>query len=67
MKKRRNVLISSSVLHKIRLSAVRAEQVRQDIFDGRYRTKKNLQKRYIIEVKLNVKRCKIPFNPVKNC
>jgi hypothetical protein len=40
MKKRRNVLISSSVLHKIRISAVRAEQVRQGIFDGRYRTKK---------------------------
>ena len=40
MKKKRNVLISSSVLHKIRLSAVRAEQVRQGIFDGRYRTKK---------------------------
>ena len=40
MKKRRNVLISSSVLHKIRLSAVRAEQVRQGIFYGRYRTKK---------------------------
>jgi hypothetical protein len=40
MKKRRNVLISSSILHKIRLSAVRAEQVRQGIFDGRYRTKK---------------------------
>ena len=40
MKKRRNVLIASSVLHKIRLSAVRAKQVRQGIFDGRYRTKK---------------------------
>ena len=40
MKKRRNVLISSSVLDKKRLSAVRAEQVRQGIFDGRYRTKK---------------------------
>ena len=40
MKKRRNVLIASSVLHKIRISAVRAEQVRQGIFDGRYRTKK---------------------------
>ena len=44
MKKKRNVLIASSVLHKIRLSAVRAEQVRQGIrqgiFDGRYRTKK---------------------------
>ena len=40
MKKRRNVLIASSVLHKIRLSAVRAEQVRQGMFDGRYRTKK---------------------------
>jgi len=39
MKKRRNVLIASSVLHKIRLSAVRAEQVRQGIFDGRFRTK----------------------------
>ena len=40
MKKRRNVLISSSILHKIRLSAVRVEQVRQGMFDGRYRTKK---------------------------
>ena len=40
MKKRRNVLIASSVLHKIRLSAVRVEQVRQGMFDGRYRTKK---------------------------
>ena len=40
MKKRRNVLISSSVLNKIRLSAVRAEQVRHGIFDGWYRTKK---------------------------
>jgi len=40
MKKRRNVLIASSVLHKIRLSAIRAEQVRQGMFDGRYRTKK---------------------------
>jgi len=40
MKKKRNVLIASSVLHKIRLSAVREEQVRQGMFDGRYRTKK---------------------------
>ena len=40
MKKRRNVLIASSVLHKIRLSAIRSEQVRQGMFDGRYRTKK---------------------------
>ncbi len=67
MKKKRNVLIASSVLYKIRLSAVRAEQVRRGIFDGRYRTKKNLQKRYKIEVKLNVLWCKIPFNLVKNC
>ena len=40
MKKRRNFLIASSVLHKIRLSAIRSEQVRQGMFDGRYRTKK---------------------------
>jgi hypothetical protein len=26
-------------MHKIRLSAVREEQVRQGVFDGRYRTK----------------------------
>ncbi len=45
MKKRRNVLIASSVLHKIRLSAIRSEQVRQGMFDGRYRTKKIPSKR----------------------
>jgi hypothetical protein len=32
---------------------------------GGIEQKKYLQKRYIIEVKLNIKRCKIPFNPVK--
>ncbi len=40
MKKRKKSLSETEVLHKIRLSAVRAEQVRQGIFDGRYRTKK---------------------------
>ncbi len=32
---------------------------------GDIEQKKYLQKRYIIEVKLNVKKYKIPFNPVK--
>ena len=40
MKKKKRALPNKQILHKIRLSAVRAEQVRQDIFDGRYRTKK---------------------------
>ena len=40
MKKKKRALPNKQILHKIRLSAVRAEQVRQGIFDGRYRTKK---------------------------
>jgi hypothetical protein len=56
MKKRRNVLIASSVLHKIRLSAVRAEQVRQGIFDGRYRTKKIPSKKVYIRSKIKRKK-----------
>ena len=56
MKKRRNVLISSSVLHKIRLSAVRAEQVRQGIFDGRYRTKKIPSKKVYNRTKIKRKK-----------
>ena len=56
MKKRRNVLISSSVLHKIRLSAVRAEQVRQGIFDGRYRTKKTPSKKVYNRSKIKRKK-----------
>jgi hypothetical protein len=39
MKKKKNVLPEFSVMHKIRLGAVRKEQVRQGIFDGRFRTK----------------------------
>lgn len=39
MKKKKNVLPEFSVMHKIRLGAVRQEQVRQGIFDGRFRTK----------------------------
>lgn len=39
MKKKKNALPEFSVMHKIRLSAVRAEQVRQGIFDGRFRTR----------------------------
>lgn len=39
MKKRKQDLPETKVLHKIRLGAVREEQVRQGIFDGRFRTK----------------------------
>ena len=39
MKKKKRALPNNQILHKIRLSAVRKEQVRQGIFDGRYRTK----------------------------
>ena len=39
MKKKKHALPNNQILHKIRLSAVRKEQVRQGIFDGRYRTK----------------------------
>ena len=39
MKKKKNVFTEFSVMHKIRLGAVRKEQVRQGIFDGRFRTK----------------------------
>ena len=39
MKKKKNVLTDNRIMHKIRLAAVRAEQVRQGIFDGRFRTR----------------------------
>ena len=39
MKKKKHALPEFSVMHKIRLSAARAEQVRQGIFDGRFRTR----------------------------
>jgi len=39
MKKKKNVLTGNRIMHKIRLGAVREEQVRQGIFDGRFRTK----------------------------
>ena len=39
MKKKRNVSTGNRIMHKIRLGAVREEQVRQGIFDGRFRTK----------------------------
>jgi len=39
MKKRKKDWPEIEVLHKIRLGAVREEQVRQGIFDGRFRTK----------------------------
>ena len=39
MKKKKNVLTGNRIMHKIRLGAVRAEQVRQGIFDGRFRTR----------------------------
>jgi hypothetical protein len=45
MKKKKNVLPENSVMHKIRLGAVRQEQVRQGIFDGRFRTKTEQSKK----------------------
>ncbi len=39
MKKKKNDLTDNRIMHKILLSAVREEQVRQGIFDGRFRTK----------------------------
>ncbi len=39
MKKKKNVLTGNRIMHKIRLGAFRAEQVRQGIFDGRFRTR----------------------------
>jgi hypothetical protein len=39
MKKKKNDLTDNRIIHKIRLGAVREEQVRQGIFDGRFRTK----------------------------
>jgi hypothetical protein len=39
MKKKKNDSTDNRIMHKIRLSAVRAEQVRQGIFDGRFRTR----------------------------
>jgi hypothetical protein len=39
MKKKKNDLTDNRIMHKIRLGAVRAEQVRQGIFDGRFRTR----------------------------
>jgi hypothetical protein len=39
MKKKKNVLTGNQIMHKIRLGAVRAEQMRQGIFDGRFRTR----------------------------
>jgi hypothetical protein len=45
MKKKKCALPANKTMHKIRLSAVREEQVRQGIFDGRYRTKTVLSKK----------------------
>ena len=39
MKKKKDDLTDNRIMHKIRLGAVRQEQVRQGIFDGRFRTK----------------------------
>jgi hypothetical protein len=39
MKKKKNVSTGNRIMHKIRLGAVRAEQVRQGVFDGRFRTR----------------------------
>lgn len=45
MKKKKNDLTDNRIMHKIRLGAVRSEQVRQGIFDGRFRTKNILSKK----------------------
>ena len=45
MKKKKNDLTDNRKMHKIRMGAVRAEQVRQGIFDGRFRTKNILSKK----------------------
>ena len=39
MKKKKKDLTDNRIMHKIRLGAVRAEQVRQGIFNGRFRTR----------------------------
>jgi len=39
MKKKKNDLTDKRIMLKILLGAVRQEQVRQGIFDGRFRTK----------------------------
>jgi hypothetical protein len=39
MKKKKNDSTDNRIMHKIRLGAVLAEQVRQGIFDGRFRTR----------------------------
>jgi hypothetical protein len=39
MKKKKNVLTGNQIMHKIRLGAVRSEQMRQGVFDGRFRTR----------------------------
>lgn len=39
MKKKRNASAQLDENHSIRIAAVRTEQVRQGLFDGRYRTR----------------------------
>jgi hypothetical protein len=39
MKKKKNDLTDNRIMHKILVGAVREEQVRQGIFDGRFRTR----------------------------
>jgi hypothetical protein len=39
MKKKRNASAQLDENHSIRIAAVRTEQVRQGVFDGRYRTR----------------------------
>jgi hypothetical protein len=52
MKKRKKDCPEIVVLHKIRLGAVREEQVRQGIFDGRFRTKVVPSKKVLCKSKL---------------
>ena len=39
MKKKKIDLTDNRIMHKIRLGAVRSEQVSQGIFDGRFKTR----------------------------
>ena len=47
-------------MHKIRIGAVRQEQVRHGIFDGRFRTKLSNRKRFLTGIELNMNSSKTP-------
>jgi hypothetical protein len=57
MKKKKKGYSENDLLHKIRLGAIRKEQVAQGVFDGRYRT------RTISDSKV-YKRCRIKLENI---